>query len=208
MEDYMKKIIAVLSLLLTTISLNAESVEGTYFGLGIGSSQFKDGGYKDDLNNYLSSTDVKYDYSDVAIKLYGGYQFNKVIAVEASYTKYGKYNIDTIELQPSSVAIAANVGYNFGDNAEYRPFVTTGISLLNFGDNGKIKAYDNSSEAAIRVGVGFDYAPAKLEGMIFRLSYEGDVYKLDDANPTNIASFSNKYTQSTNMMYFGLGYKF
>ncbi len=208
----MKKIALIASALLVSGSLYAEPIKGAYVGLGAGSSVFNDGGVKDDLNDAIAPSKVGYDYADTGLKMYGGYQFNKVVAVELSYTNYGKYDMDyagyNLELNPTAISVAVNVGYNLGSNGQYRPFVIAGVSSVSFGENGNLKAYDSDSVTAFRFGVGYEYSPVALKHMSFRVAYEGDFYSLIDANPNNDAGYSDTYAQSMSMLYVGASYKF
>lgn len=207
----MKKIVMLAAAtLMLTASLNAEPVKGAYVGLGFGTSQFSDGGYGDDVKVAYPAQSFSDNYNDSGYKLYGGYQFNKVIAVEASYTKYGTYSFDayngnSMVLNPVSLSIAANIGYNFGEKNEFRPFAIIGLSALNLDETGSADVYSTESGAAVRFGLGFEYAPASLSGVGFRIAYEGDYFAVDsDVNTATIKS----YTQSTNLLYIGAQYKF
>ncbi|WP_294962966.1 outer membrane beta-barrel protein [Sulfurimonas sp.] len=211
----MKKIVmSVLAALLVTTCLNAESVKGTYFGLGYGSSIYDDGGYLDDLkrnrDRVSPSTGITENYSSSGYKIYGGYQFNKIIAVEASYAEYGTYSLDfsngnNKEMKPTAIAVAANIGYNFGTKKEFRPFAIIGLSALNINDTGNVDFYDNNSGSAIRFGLGFEYTPEVLQGIGFRVAYEGDYFS--SKTPSNADSeFEDSYFQSMNMYYVSVQY--
>ncbi len=212
----MKKTIALVSSILISSSLYADPSQGAYVGLGLGSSIFNDGGYSDDLKTYAinngSTITITDDYSSQGLKLYAGYQINRVVGVEVSYIDYGTHTLkastSTMELNPTSIGIAANVGYSIGENAEYRPFAILGVSSVNMNENGTIKAYDDSSTTAFKFGVGFEYYPVKLAGFGFRVAYEGDFYTVKDTNPSNIPELKDSYSNSLSMFYIGASYKF
>lgn len=189
-------------------------VKGAYVGLGFGTSTFNDGGISDDVNAELARwglEEFSTGYSNTGLKLYAGYQFNKVVAVEFSYTDYGTYSLDYLttnvyKLNPSSIALAVNVGYNFGSKSQFRPFAIAGLSSVNFNENGTYKFYDSSSTGALRLGLGFEYTP--IEHLGLRVAYEGDYYTLKDANLNNVSYLSDTYPQSISMVYLGVNYKF
>lgn len=208
----MKKILILASLLLVTACLSADAPKGAYIGLGFGSSQFDDGGYAEDFDDSLIGVAVREDYSDIGHKLYGGYQFNKVVAVELSRTKYGKHSLDLSNgyrmiLKPTSIGIAANIGYNLGKNSEFRPFATIGLSSLNLNETGTLNIYSDDSGGALKFGFGFEYAPVKLHGVGFRIAYEGDFYSLDTSDYSSFY-FEDAYFQSVSIFYLGAQYKF
>jgi len=216
----MKKMIMLASVLLLSINLNADAPKGAYVGLGLGSSQFYDGGFSDDEEDELysisSSSRSNTDYSSGGYKLYGGYQFNKIVAVEASYTKYGKYSIDysnlgtkyaDVVLNPTSLAIAANLGYNFGEESEYRPFGIIGLAYCDAHESGSYRLYEDTQNGAIRFGFGFEYSPVTLDGVGFRVAYESDFYILDTENKSSVY-YEDVYGQVTGMFYLSAQYKF
>ena len=212
----MKKIVTLITCLLLGASLNADTVKGPYVGIGFGASQFNDGGFTSDLNKYFvntaSSLRVSKSFSSTAYKLYGGYQFNKIIAIEASYTSYGVYTYDyndgtEIKINPTSLGLSANIGYNFGKKEEFRPFAKIGVAAFNINDSGSRTLYSDDKATSLIVGAGFDYNPTFLNGLGFRLAYEGDFFGLN-VNNTGVSPVKSDYTQSANMYYFGIQYKF
>ena len=208
----MKKIIALTSSLLLSVSLYADAPKGAYVGLGFGTSVFNDGGYGDDINKGLKGTGyrVTEDYSDTGAKVYGGYQFNKVVGIEASYTNFGSQTLTStngnqMKVNPTSMAIAANLGYSFGESAEYRPFALLGLSYINLDESGEVEAYSSDSGMGMKFGLGFEYTPKQLKGVGFRVAYEGDFFSV-----TQYTDGINEdtYTQSVSLLYIGASYKF
>ncbi|MEA2099510.1 MAG: outer membrane beta-barrel protein [Campylobacterota bacterium] len=113
----MKKSFVLILTLLATLNLySSEDGSGTYFGFGVGDSRYTAGFHSEGC--YIDENDgftiKKYDVSDKAYKFYGGYQFNKIVALEASFTNYGTFVASQKYTQkPKSVALYANVGYSF-----------------------------------------------------------------------------------------------
>ncbi|MDN3611815.1 porin family protein [Vibrio ostreicida] len=212
----MKKLI--LATLLFSPLTFAQSYEGFYVGGGLGSTTFSDDGYYNDVDTTLSGygyeTKTSSETDGLSYRLIGGYQFNRIIAVEAQYTKYGsvkantKLNnttIGTSESDYSSFTVAANLGYTF-DNG-IRPFVTAGlgsISVDQTNHSNSTSASNNfsfsDSATALRVGAGMEYSPEMFKGGAVRLAYEVDHFGLDTGGKT--------YTQSIGSFYLGGTYKF
>lgn len=202
-----KQLLPSLLLISSTTTL-AEKVDGFYLGAGYGSFSYdivqdwdNDSGYGKLIEKTEGNT----------LKLYGGYQFNKVIAIEATYTDYGDtqgyiYNLfnnkQIVEQSPSSFSIAANVGYSF-DNG-LRPFALLGLSYITLDSSYSFLETDNP--IAIKYGIGLDYAPMALQGVQVRIAYEVDSYFAEAYNgygdDVNIDIFS---LQS---FYAGISYKF
>ena len=111
-----KYLVATVFSLISMAAIAGES--GVFVGLGVGQSNIK-----------LNSTDFNYlntkDESDTAFKIYGGYQFNKYLAVEGSYIDFGKATGSAINIKEkykvTSYTLAA-VGS--------LPLGSSGVSLL------------------------------------------------------------------------------
>mgnify|MGYP000618985043 CR=1 FL=1 len=67
-------------------------------------------------------------------------------------------------------------------------------------------AYSSGYGGAVKFGLGFDYAPTSLDGIGFRIAYEGDYFAVDSSD--NAPEFKDIYSQSLNLLYFGVQYKF
>ncbi len=213
----MKKIITLTGALLISASLYADAPKGAYVGFGYGATAFTDGGFKDDIDKFLHrvspNVTTASDYDSSGYKLYAGYQFNKIVAVEASYTSYGSYTFDFSngfhdKLDPSSISIAANLGYNLGASAEYRPYGIIGLSALSLHETGNAEFYSDDSGVAIRFGFGFEYTPRQLKGFGFRVAYEGDFFTMKIQDADSVPELQETYVQSVGMLYLGASYKF
>ena len=194
-------------------------VEGFYLGVGAGSSAnvsvLSEGHYKDDTDAYntdnLSDTDTGYI-------LYGGYQINKIIAVEAAYTDYGSFSDTatteslpskrvTFKSDPNSFSVYANAGYTF-DNG-LRPFGQLGLGYLQVNGSGSTDKINIDDGVSLRFGIGLDYAPKELIGFGFRVAYVDDVvmdfnYKAND----NGSETDTVLTNLNGLLYIGAQYKF
>jgi opacity protein-like surface antigen len=108
-------------------------------------------------------------------------------------------------LEPTSLSISANLGYNFGNEGEYRPFATIGFANVNFNESGTGTVYQDTSATAVRFGLGFEYTPSSLNGFGFRVAYEGDSFETTN---TYGAEFKSSYNQTLALFYLGAQYKF
>ena len=205
----MKPINIILPSLLLAMSVSAYAeeqvakVSGFYIGAGYGSFDYT---AESDVENSLYYSRFAETIDGGTLKVYGGYQFNRVIGVEATYTNYGRSEgyIDgqQVTQSPTAVSVAANAGYTFKNGL--RPFALMGLSYMTLNLESNTPVFEANNSGAIRYGLGVDYTPALLNGLQLRLAYEGDMYfeKSDlhwnfEATTFNLSSF-----------YAGVSYKF
>ena len=193
----MKKVICLIPLLIASTSsfAAAQDVRGFYVGVGVGSTSFEDDGWG-------ASANTSFDEKDNSFKFITGYQFNKVVAIEASYTSYGKIDnqLANYQLDPTSISLSANVGYTF--NNGLRPFAIAGLSAIDLDQSAEV--IDGDSGAAFHYGFGLEYAPQILNGFKMRLAYEGDFFGIEEQG-----FFSNRtYDITVGSFYLGASYKF
>ena len=163
-------VLGTLAVLALTANVQAnQDVSGFYIGGGVGTTQVDTDvvGY-----SYDSDTDGN------SLKLIGGYQFNRIVAIEAQYTKYGDVQptkaVPNYKWSPTTVSLAANLGYTFENGL--RPFGIIGVSSLDLDESHK--SIDDSSATALRFGAGLEYTPAALAGVSFRAGYEADYFTI------------------------------
>lgn len=164
----MKKAV-ILLLALGSIQAQAndsKDVSGFYLGGGIGNTTYSD----DDPFTQL-------DGDGTTFKLIGGYQFNRIVGVEAQYTDYGdiKLKHTPLDLDVNSVSVAANIGYTF-DNG-LRPFATLGLGYISVDIPEGLGP--DEDELLLRVGAGLEYTPHQLSNITFRAAYEMDHFNVD-----------------------------
>ena len=213
----------------TTNPSNVEVIQentgkGFYVGAGAGASFYNVSLTHSSYDLYdpegtytINGSDLdQLDGSDVGYLLYGGYQFNKIIGVEGSFTDYGTFSSKIGSLaftkKPQSYAIAANAGYNFF-NGQLRPFGLLGLGYLVTNQSGayeKMNAFD-SDFATLHMGLGVEYYPTVLKGFGVRASYTADSYVSNVDTKEN--STTDKVTQTTlwqyySILYVGVQYKF
>ena len=189
----MKKITLALGViaLLSTAVIAGPNSSGAYVGLGYGVTEYYDDGWTSSV-----------DKSDSGYKLYGGYQFNNIIGVEASYTDYGSFTdkvTNSEYVSPTTFSVAANAGYSFLDG-QLRPFGILGLGYASVDYD--TSSIDSGNTGTVHYGVGVQYEPTILKGVGFRLAYEADLYLIETIVP------SKTYEQVFDLLYLGVQYKF
>jgi len=192
----MKTITLLGALTAIALSVNVQAnqdVSGFYLGAGVGST---DANFSNDDISHTLPTD------GTTAKIIAGYQFNRIVAIEAQYTTYGKIKLTPQDSwETETFSLAANLGYTF-DNG-LRPFATIGLSSLDL--NQKISdpdlLLDDSNSTALRFGAGLEYTPAALSGVSFRAGYEADAFIIKE----NLVSDTNVLIGS---VYVAASYKF
>ncbi|MDA0118888.1 outer membrane beta-barrel protein [Vibrio sp. T11.5] len=203
----MKKLILatiVFSSLTSAQGAFAQGFKGFYFGAGVGSTNYSDDGYTEDMQKSLSvvsgysSTTTSYDADGQTYKLIAGYMFNRIIGLEAQYTDYAPIKVNSSlsafnhELDLSSFTLNTNVGYTF-DNG-LRPFVTAGLGSIDLDESG------SEAGATIRIGAGVEYFVPQLSGLSIRAAYEVDSFVLD--------FYGKEYNQAIGSFYASASYNF
>lgn len=200
----------------TTVSQEAAPIAkvhtGWYIGLGVGTSSYSDGDMGKEFDNFSVEVD---EGSDTGFKFYGGYKFNTIVGVEASYVQYGTFNYKSADaatsnvstqVKPKSLNVAANLGYDFL-NDQLRPYALVGLGYVNFGQTGAPEVYSTDNGAAFVWGMGVEYTPTMFNGIGFRLS-------LDNTCPVIIQSYDDPtkddkaFVNSLRLLSLGVQYKF
>ncbi|MDD9158225.1 porin family protein [Aliivibrio sp. S4TY2] len=204
----MKKI-ALLFVLFSAFSNANDNISGFYLGGGVGATTFDDGGAFD----YTGTT---IDTDDSTIKFLGGYQFNRIVAVELQYTKYGDINVNHsivkstgfkgVDIESRSISLAANLGYTF--DSGWRPFGIVGLGSLESSTD--ILGHSISeTNTSFHYGIGVEYAPQALSGLAFRVAYEGDLFIEENVyQDYGYYSYSDDYAMNIGTLYAGVTYKF
>ena len=164
-----------------------KDVSGFYLGGGFGTTT-----YDDDVSGSTLET------NDSTFKLIGGYQFNRIVGIEAQYTKYSDVTAPQTSgaLEPTAISVAANLGYTF--DSGWRPFGTVGLTQMSI----DIPFAKDEDETALRLGAGVEYTPASLEHLNFRVAYEVDTFTIEQDFPLS------DVTIQLGSFYAGATYKF
>jgi len=198
-------------------SAPTQKVSGVYLGggggLSYGSSTLFLGTYQDENSQYTSNT-----LSDTsqAYLIYAGYQFNKIIAVEASYRNYGSFSdtstallgaTKTFTTSPDSYSVYANAGYTFSNGL--RPFAQLGLGYTYLNASSSSQDIGLKDSASFVFGMGLEYAPVKLAGLGFRLGYVYDMIMDSSYNANDNGRDTSSVLLNLNVMYYvGAQYKF
>ncbi len=192
----MKKIIlaSLLAFGFTASAMASEDGSGAYAGLGYGTTVFGD-------NDIFKNNSLK-DDADSGLKVYGGYQFNKIVGVEATYTDYGTFTYNQGQtIDATAMSVGANLGYNFLDG-QLRPFGLVGLSYLTLDHNFQ-NSYDDNT-VAFAYGVGVEYSPKVLKGVGFRAAWNADIFTTTGVDSTD----SEDFAQAFGMLNVSVQYKF
>ncbi|MGY3571656.1 outer membrane beta-barrel protein [Vibrio paucivorans] len=194
----MKKTLLICTLLTSAFSCStyASDISGFYLGGGIGTSGFDGGSTADNEHDVTMKTDGP------ALKLIGGYAFNRIVATELQYTKYGDVKLGfsdapdvDADIEYSSISIAANLGYTF--DSGWRPFATVGLTRVGAKTGGQAGGY--------RIGFGGEYTSLALNHLALRLGYEADVFS-EEQGGDGFENSSDNLTLSS--WYVSASYKF
>ena len=185
---------------------------GWYIGLGLGASAYSDG---DMGKDFATEKFVVDDNTATGVKLYAGYKFNSIVAVEATFIQYGTYSFknekgsDTIttEIKPRTLNVVANLGYDFL-NDQLRPFALVGLGVVNFNQSGNLDVYSKDNGAALVVGVGLEYTPTIFHGIGFRATLENTTtYTILDFSD-DPSKDDKAYANPLGLFTLGVNYKF
>ncbi len=172
---------------------------GWYLGAGTGSTSIDDEGAF--INN---------GNEDNSFKIIAGYQFNKIVAIESQYTNYGDIEYGNISnglggslrnytLSPTTISIAANLGYSFSSGL--RPFGILGLGLIDLDQSGLYLEDDET--LSIRYGFGLEYMPSFSKKVSLRVGYEADFFLVESYN-----YWSDDYDVHLSSLYLNVNVRF
>ena len=160
--------------------------------------------YIDENDGYVIK---KYEQDDTGYKIYGGYQFNKIIAAEVSFTDYGTFVASERYTQrPKSVAFSANAGYNFF-HEQLRPFCLLGLGYLKTDESRDVL---DDGFVISNIGLGLKYYPSVLKGMGFRMAYEREfrITTQESVDESGENPSMDEFAHTYYLPYIGVQYKF
>lgn len=165
-------------------------VEGFYLGAGLGNT------------NIYSSGEAKWNVDDSSGKIYGGYQFNPIVAIEADFTRFGSIIIDSVDAEHAlwTTSVAANLGYTFPNRL--RLFSKLGLSVVS--SNPISNDNIDIDKLGVKIGFGMEYALDYLPRMNLRLAYENDIFAMEE----KVGSVSSDELIDVSSFYIGASYKF
>ncbi|GIU09690.1 hypothetical protein TUM4261_18410 [Shewanella sp. c952] len=99
----------ILSLMFTLVCTSVQAKdEGLYFGASVGSASIEQSGSDADLG------DFDFNENDFAWKLFGGYQFSGLLAIEAGYVDLGSPSDSRASVDPYGLDVFAVAGIPLG----------------------------------------------------------------------------------------------
>jgi len=200
----MRKINHILVLLLSLCSLATASEDGSgpYIGIGIGPTVYVDSNFAKEQSSRHIDEEIAEDA--VGAKLYGGYQFNKIVGIEVAYIHYGTFKgNEDYTYRAQGISLATNVGYTFL-TGQLRPYALVGLGYV-FSDFPHEEIPVDDQSPTLHIGFGLDYRPTSLGGVGFRVAYESNSFSyIVDENSQNEKS----YIQGFGVLYVGCDYKF
>ncbi len=167
----------------------AAQESGFYVGAALGQSKF-DWTIDDDL-------DLKFDPSQVAWKVFGGYQFNRYVALEGGFLDMGdgRQDVSGVDVSVSATAFQGSVILSYPVNAFFSPYVrgsamayevdakaTDGIDTFSASGNDKDFSYGIGMMFTNRVKqaqLRLDWEMADLDGVDVRFISFSAVYLFD-----------------------------
>ncbi|HTU64985.1 MAG TPA: porin family protein [Steroidobacteraceae bacterium] len=152
------------------------SVTGFYVGLDVGQSKLQA-----KLSQQFFGPEIaRQSGDDVGVRVRGGYQFSRFVAVEASYVDFGKFEMSGIPYNCPGNVSAAVCSYSL--SAETQGFSTSVIGSWPFADGWSLNA---------RIGAVY---------------MEGTTHERDPAIPASTRTYSDN---NSGVMYgVGIGYRF
>lgn len=160
--------LAAASLLGLLAAAPASAVDnGFYLGGSVGGASVE-----------ITEDNLKFDESDFAWKIYGGYQLAQFLALEAAYRDFGKPDGTVqgfpVEVDPSGFDVSVLAGLPLGP-----VYVFGKVGALfwdadvNFdGDTGS----DDGTDVGVGIGASIDLARVRLRGEIEYFDVEDGVY--------------------------------
>lgn len=165
-------------------NVQSQKIKGFYAGATIGASKLSQARDKElpaaERPDSSIASPIK-----TSFELLGGYQFNRIVAVELAYTDFGKLTYDNKltkttlpeEYSPIALSAQANVGYTFYSG--WRPFGLLGVSLLDVRPSDKVNNEQDKVLEGLRIGGGVEYSPPSLAGVTFRAGSSADWYSIE-----------------------------
>lgn len=92
-------------------ALAADDATGFYGGVGVGQTRAKINNNALHING-ATATNFTKDETDIGYKIFGGYSFNKNLALEASYIDFGNINASLNMTAPAVGSISASIKAN------------------------------------------------------------------------------------------------
>ncbi len=148
--------LAVTTALVTAPALAKD--EGFYLGASVGSANVQQNGSDPDLG------DFKFDESDFAWKIFAGYQFGPILAIEGGYRDFGSPDTTGLSVDPYGIDVYGVAGVPLGP---VRLFGKLGGIYWNADTRvDGMKDSDDGFEVAAGVGLEFELGSFAIRGEV------------------------------------------
>lgn len=148
-----------LGLLLAFATTSAQAKdEGFYVGASLGSASIEQDGADPDLG------DFDFDENDFAWKIFGGYQFSGLLAIEGGYVDLGSPSDSGTKIDPYGLDLFAVVGIPLGPVRVFGKL--GGIYWDSDIDIGDTSSSDDGFDAAGGVGLEFELGSFGIRGEV------------------------------------------
>ncbi|MFA7555188.1 MAG: outer membrane beta-barrel protein [Spongiibacteraceae bacterium] len=215
----MKKLLLITMTTFASANLLADGLttnksSGFYLGAGVGVVGYDDDNLSDDLGDDTGLYKaIDTDSDDTGLKILSGYQLNKLMAVELSYTDYGDtdysaYSDTLFSLKIRTTSLAANIGYSF--DSGWRPFALLGLSYVDVDADSPLSSSLSSSEnyLGVHYGLGVEYSSPSMRHIAFRIAVEGDAFIDDSFEDLDRRYYEDEYLLSATILYAGVVFRF
>ena len=195
-------VVVVMSLItLSSLSLADEDGRGLYGGIGFGSTAFIDDGFIEAEQPHVEGT---LSEASSGVKLYFGYQINKIVGVELDFADYGDFHTQDYTYKSRAASGNINVGYSFLEGT-LRPFFLLGIGYVVSDFPHKDVPSADSHAASTHMGLGLDYTPEFASGFGLRIAFESDTFTYSIKQDDDI---NKDYEMGLGIFYLGAHYKY
>ena len=185
----MKYIVVFMILVVPVYSFGSTkevSSRGWYAGAGVGIASF----------SMADQGDTLEEDTDTSITAFGGYRFNRFLAIQGGFADLGKYtNRDSVlnYTELSGVNFTA-VGLLPVSQSGLDLFGRLGLGILRYTQNFELFGtdFDNTSTGeAITASLGVNYTHPKLKHITFHIAYDYYYFQTQKTYSTNNESESN-----------------
>lgn len=197
----MMKYVLMLAMLIVSMQSYGKANEnrGWYAGAGDGAAKIS-----------MPNQSATLDDSDGSITLFGGFRFNRFLAVQGHYVNLGKFTDDqdpVLNYTELNGFGATAVGLLPISNSGFDLFGRLGITILHYTQNFELlgENFDNSSTGdAVTASFGVNYTHPSLKPITFHIAYDYYYFETQKTYST-----SNEYdSNSIGVLGFGARYNF
>ena len=201
--------------ILSLLSVCSQAETQSYLGLVIGSSTFDDGGQYDSFN---------VDERAVTGGFYGGYRFNRYLAVDAAVKWLGTYTSEISDQRYAALTTAVMGILPLGQQSGFDLYAEGGVGAMIVNDHdfdldsGVVDINDLSNDAlswTLLLGVGARYTLKSVPELTIRLGYEQYLFRvrqtvveIEGDDGTGFTTYDKEIVQRIGNLAIGAQYNF